>query len=47
MKNVSKPLARNVLIPAASADVAIQKIIFEPDMTTLIISNKKWMIPSK
>ena len=47
MKNLLKRLAKSVLIPLAltaaisATDVAIQKNIFGPGMTTLIISNEE------
>ena len=47
MKNLLKRLAKSVLIPLAltaaisATDAAIQKNIFGPGMTTLIISNEE------
>ena len=47
IKNVLKPLAKNILIPlgltaaTAATDAAIQKKIFWSDMTALIISNEE------
>ena len=46
MKNVLKPLAKNVLIPlgltplASAKDAAIHKKMFEPGTTALIFSNE-------
>ena len=47
MKNVLTSLTKNVLVPlglttaASATDAAIQKKIFGPGMTALIISNKE------
>ena len=53
MKYVLKPLTKIVLMPlglkttAWATDAAIQKRFFGLVVTALIISKKKWMIPSK
>ena len=47
MKRVVTPLAKNVLLPLglstgmSAADAAIQKKIYEPAITALIISNEE------
>ena len=47
MKNVVIPLAKSILVPlrlttaASETDAAIQKKIFGPETTTLIISNEE------
>ena len=53
MKNVLKPLAKSVLIPlgltstASAIDAATDEKMFEPDMTTIIVFNEKWIISWK
>ena len=53
MKYVLKPLTKIVLMPlglttkAWATDTAIQKRFFGLVVTALMISKKKWMIPSK
>ena len=47
MKNVAKSLAKSILVPlrltaaASETDAAIEKKIFGPETTTLIISNEE------
>ena len=47
MKDILKPLAKNILIPfgltaaASATDAAIHKKIFKSGVTTLIISNEE------